>query len=239
VRHFVSANPTEYVFKGSPDHLLVRIGAKDPQAAKERRTTDPFYLWQPKGWNHPRRRADGTFGYRFDDPGWLRNPPLADQDMFRVLYCASELVGAACEVAAWLRPTTGELAVRTGQPIKGVMDEAWCEGLLAAYTAMEAGLLFVDLSAHRTSNALSEVQDIASWANAAGYHDFHPRMFQGPNYRLTQEVARHIYEQTQPGAPGLRGQPPGTMVAGIYYLSRNGDGDRDFPCWAMCKLPHR
>ncbi len=96
---------------------MVRIGAPDQTAKDEGRPTDRGYVWQPKSWNHPRRRTDGTFGYRFDDPGWLCNPPLTDQDMFCMLYCATELIAAACEVAAWLCPRTGDLATRTGQPV--------------------------------------------------------------------------------------------------------------------------
>lgn len=217
----VTVSPTEYVFKHAPRDPVVRIGARD---------TD---LWQPKGWDHPRRHDDGTFGYRFDDPGRLHNPPIPDNEMFRMLYCASELVGAACEVAAFLRPSTDELAKRSGQPQKGVMDEDWCRGLAAGYTTVDEELLFVDLAASATASALSEAQNIAHWAAEADYRDFHPIMFQGPNRRLTQEVARHIFEQTQPGAPGLPGQPAGTIVAGIYYRSRHGDEDYEYPCWAM------
>ena len=145
----VAGASVEYVFMHPPKEPVVRIG---------KRHTD---LWQPKGWNHYRRLPDGTFGYRFDDPGRMHKPPIPEDLMLRMIYCASDLVGAVCEVAAGRRPPTRELARKSRQPLKGVMDEDWCSGRAAGYTLLDADLLFVNLASHQTANALSEVPNIA------------------------------------------------------------------------------
>lgn len=223
---YVAAPYTDYVFIEAPPDPIVRVGKRG------------FNLWIPKDWNHPRRRPDGTFGDRFDDPGKLHNPPVTDDDMFRMIYAAGGPEGAICETAAYLRPKPRKLrnrslARRSNQADKGVMDEDWCSTRKASFTSLNKDLVFVDVASHQTANALSEDRYIAHWIAAAGYSDVDPLILRGPNRRLTQEVARYIWERTEPGGIGLPGQPPGKVVAGIHYLSRHGDGMHDYPCWAL------
>jgi hypothetical protein len=190
-------------------------------------------LWQPNRWDSSRRKEDdGTFGYRFDDPGDLHDPPIPDAEKFRIIYCSTELTGAVCEVAAREIPTQASLADHTRQPPSGIIDEDWCRTRAAGYTLLDPGLVFVDVAARATSNALNEASAISLLAAQRGYNDIDPALLRGPDRRFTQEVARYIYEQTSPGAEGLPGQPTGAVVAGIRYLSRHGDAATDYECWA-------
>ncbi|MEO5951684.1 MAG: hypothetical protein ABIQ44_04365, partial [Chloroflexia bacterium] len=168
----------------------------------------------------------------------LHSPSIQDDDLFRILYCAIEPEGAICESASGLRPLPKKLnnislAQRSSQAEKGVLDEDWCSTRKASYTQLNSELVLVNLASHQTANALSEDALISHWIAESGYTDLDPLIFRGPNRRLTQEVARHIWEQTEPNAPGLPGQPIGKTVGGIYYSSRHGDGTYDYPCLAL------
>ncbi len=73
-----------FVLAPPPPALVTRIG---------RLGTD---LWQPKSWSSKIRRDDGTFGYRFDDPGDIYTPPIPDREKFRMIYCSTDIDGAVC-----------------------------------------------------------------------------------------------------------------------------------------------
>ena len=204
-----------------PPALVTRIG---------RLGTD---LWQPKSWSSKSRRDDGTFGYRFDDPGDTHTPPIPDREKFRMIYCSTDIVGAVCEVAVRELLTPSNLADQTRQPPTGIIDEEWCSTRAAGFTQLDPNLVFVDVAARATSNALNDVQGNYLTAAARPYSDIDPALLRGPDRRFTQEVARYIYEQTDWSGPGLPGQPPGPVVAGIRYLSRHGESGREFECWAI------
>jgi hypothetical protein len=211
----------EFVFVSPPATPVTRIG---------RRGTN---LWKPNSWTSPRRRDDGTFGFRFDDPGDIHDPPIPDKDKFRMIYCSTTLVGAICEVGARELPALDELAAATNQPPQGVLDEEWCSTRAAGYTFLDSGLLFVDVASRQTTNALREAPPIAKLARQMGYQDIDPASLRGPDRQFTQEIARYIYEQSSPGGVGLPGQSQGEVVAGIRYLSRHGDEKTDYECWAI------
>jgi hypothetical protein len=211
----------EFVFVSPPATPVTRIGRQGTN------------LWKPNSWASPRRRDDGTFGYRFDDPGDVHNPPIPDKDKFRMIYCSTTLVGALCEVGARELPTLDELAAATNQPPQGVLDEGWCSTRAAGYTVLDAALLFLDVASRQTTNALREAPPIARLARRMGYRDIDPTFLRGPDRRFTQEIARYIYEQSGSGGAGLPGQPGGVVVAGIRYLSRHGDEKTDYECWAV------
>lgn len=211
----------KFAFVSPPATPVIRIGRRGA------------YLWKPNDWTSPRRRDDGTFGYRFDDPGDMHDPPIPDKDKFRMIYCSTELVGAICEVGARELPALDELAAATNQPPQGILDEAWCSTRAAGYTVLDTDMLFVDVASRQTTNALRETPSIAKFAHERGYEDIDPALLRGPDRRLTQEIARYIYEESDPGGASLPGQPGGVVVGGIRYLSRHGDEKTDYECWAL------
>lgn len=209
--------PAEYSFVSPPTTPVVRVG----RAGKN--------LWLPKGWADA--RDDGTFGYRFDDPGGTYNPPILSQYRFQVIYCATWLAGAVGEVCARQRPELAALAARgLGGPEQGYISQEWCRTRAAGYTTLDPGLLFVDVAATSSVQALRESQRLAALALQHGYNDIDRSLVLGQDRRFTQEIARVIYEGSDIASGGLPGQPLGKVVAGIRYESRHPTG---WECWAL------
>jgi hypothetical protein len=136
--------PAKVVFVQAPLALVTRIG---------RLGTD---LWQPKSWTSKSLQDDGTFGYRFDDPGDNRIPPIPDAAKFRMIYCSTEFTGAVCEIAVRELLAPSNRADPTRQPPTGVIDEDRCRTRAAGFTTLNPTLVFVDVAARPTSNALNE-----------------------------------------------------------------------------------
>src|SRR5438552_2218058 len=105
--------PARFSFVSPPATPVVRVG----RAGKD--------LWLPKDWADA--RDDGTFGYRFDDPGGIYDPPIPPEHRFQVIYCATRLAGAVGEVCARERPELTALAARgAGGPEQGYIGQEWC-----------------------------------------------------------------------------------------------------------------
>ena len=176
------------------------------------RGLDPF---EPPDWSYA--GDDGTFGNRFDDPGAERSIPEAVR--FRVIYCATSRAAAFGETIARFRPDLELLAkleeIEDDEPISpelqgGIVPEEWRLSRRLGVTRLDESLRFVDVDAAQTLQVLRRV--LASIAASLGVSDIDLGAIAGPNRRLTQEVARCVYEQRDP-----TGEP---LYAGIRYLSR-------------------
>ena len=135
------------------------------------------------------------------------------------LYCATSRVAAFGETIARFRPDLELLAkleeIEDDEPISpelqgGVVPEEWRLSRRLGATRLDESLRFVDVDTAQTLQVLRSV--LASVATSLGVSDIDLGAIAGPNRRLTQEVARYIYEQRDP-----TGEP---LYAGIRYLSR-------------------
>lgn len=185
----------------SPEGRLWRIG----------RSPDP---WAWPDWAHA--AGDGTFGNRWDDPA----------GSYRVLYAASERLGAFIEVLARFRPdprvAAGLAEVRgdAGRALPpGAVPVSWLRNRRIGEATISGA--FADVG-HSTSLAQIRRQLGARLArhrlpdlDGAAIRLRAPR-------RLTQEISRWVYAQTAPDG--------GRAFAGISYLSRLGDELRN---WAI------
>ncbi len=176
------------------------------------RGLDPF---EPPDWRYV--GDDGTFGNRFDDPGAGRGIPEAER--FRVIYCATLRSAAFGETVARFRPNVELLAklreIEDDEPISpelrgGVVPEEWRLSRRLGATRLDEYLRFVDVDAAQTLQVLR--RELAPVATRLGMSDIDLGAVIGPNRRLTQEVARYVYEQRD--LMGLHG------FGGLRYLSR-------------------
>lgn len=160
--------------------------------------------------------TDGTFGNRFDDP----------QGTYRVLYAATERVGAYVETLARFRPdpavlaALGEIVADDDEPAppSGVVPEEWFKPRAMGTGGLQGS--FVELGAART---LTELRTrLAGRLVHYGITDLDAATIRmSAPRRLTQEISRLAYEVTT--AAGTR------KWDGIAYLSRLGD---DLHNWA-------
>lgn len=173
---------------------------------------DPF---EPPDWSYA--GDDGTFGNRFDDPGAERGIPKAERS--RMIYCATLRAAAFGETIARFRPDVELLAkleeIEDDEPVSpelrgGVVPEEWRLSRRLGATRLDESLRFVDIDAAQTLRVLR--RELASVAATLGIPDIDLGAVSGPNRRLTQEVARYVYEQ--------RDSTGQSLFAGIRYLSR-------------------
>ena len=186
------------------------------------RSPDPF---APPEWIYA--QPDGTFGGRFDDPAGRRGVP-PDQ-RFRTLYFATKPAGAFGEVLARFRPDLAVLAaLGPSTPTTGAVPADWRAVRRFGVTVLDSQASFADIGDARTLKVLRGV--LAPIATALGLPDIDLSAVTGPLRVLTQEAARHIYEQHD-----RAGQP---RYAGVRYTSRL---DRSWECWAIFsdRLRHR
>ncbi len=183
--------------------------------------TDPF---APPDWE--RAGVDGTFGNRFDDPG--TGDGVSDAARFRVVYTATERAGAFAETIAHFRPdleALAALAAITGgmgehQAIAGVVSERWRRVRGVGRMLLDPALRFADV-AH--PDTLAELRTVfARLATDFGHPDIDLSTVTSGDRRLTQRVARYIYER------GIATGMP--TFAGVRYISRHGAA---WECWAI------
>jgi len=185
----------------SPTGRLQRVG----------RLPDP---WAWPDWSNA--ASDGTFGNRYDDP----------QSSYRVLYAASNRLGAFVEVLARFRPDPHVL--KELQDIAGDEDRFMLPGQLDISWLVHRRLGEATVSGHFAdighSESLARLRtDLAPRMVHFGVHDLDASTIRlSVPRRLTQEISRHIYEQTS--RSGRR------AFDGISYLSRLGD---EFRNWAL------
>lgn len=188
----------------------LRSLAPPARAYRIGRAPDP---WAWPDWSFA--AADGTFGNRFDDP----------EGAYRVLYAASDRLGAFVEVLARFRPdphvVEGLRRIR-GDDARvlppGTLDASW----LARRRVGEARIAgrFADIG---HSESLARLR--ADLGKRAAHHglldlDAAAIRLRAPR-RFSQEISRYVYAQT--GKAGRR-------FAGIAYVSRLGD---ELRLWAL------
>jgi hypothetical protein len=182
---------------------------------------DPFV---PPSW--ARADADGTFGNRFDDPGQAEGIP--EEERFRVVYAATQREGAFAETIAHFRPdltamaTLGAIRGAMGepQPLTGAVPARWRQLRGVGRLFLDPALRFVDV-AH--PDTLAEMRmHLAVLAVELGHQDVDRSTITSGDRRLTQRVARSIYDRTDNA-----GQP---TFAGLRYVSRHG---APWECWAL------
>ncbi len=182
---------------------------------------DPFV---PPSWE--RADADGTFGNRFDDPGKADGAPEGER--FRVVYAATQRDGAFAETIAHFRPDLEALAALAAiqggagepQPLTGVVSVRWRQLRGVGRLLLDPALHFVDVTHPDT---LAEMRTcFASLSVAHGHRDIDLSTITSGDRRLTQRVARHVYEQTD-----ADGRP---AFAGLRYVSRHRGA---WECWAL------
>jgi hypothetical protein len=175
------------------------------------RAPDP---WAWPDWTNA--AADGTFGNRWDDP----------QSAYRVLYAASDRLGAFVEVLARFRPdprVAKELEAIDGGDERALAPGRLDAGWLARRRLGEAAFAgrFADVG-HSASLARIR-RDLASRVVHHGIADLDASAIRlAAPRRFTQEISRYVYEQT--ARSGRR------AFDGISYLSRLGDELRN---WAI------
>ncbi len=184
-----------------------------------------FDAFAPPDWAYA--LEDGTFGNRFDDPSAEHGLP--ESERYRIVYCATERAGAFGETIARFRPSVGLLAgleaVEDDEALDpelegGVVPEEWRLSRRVGSTRLAPDLLFADLPAPETMRVLR--RELAAVVGEPGLEDIDLSAVTGPHRRLTQEVARYVYEQTDD-----TGRP---IFAGICYLSRLNPG---WELWAV------
>jgi hypothetical protein len=201
----------------TPRSPLYRVG----------RAPNPFSLppWAFVG-------ADGTLGGRFDDPRGRDGLPPSLR--FRVLYLATESAGAFGESIARFRP---DLDVLSGAPPhvatssrleRPAVSAGWRLARRLGVTVLDRRLTIADIFAPESIQVLREA--LAPLAVALRLPDIDVSALCGPQRRLTHEIARYIYEQTDKG-----GRP---LYSGLRYLSHY---NTDWECWALFadRLSHR
>jgi hypothetical protein len=159
---------------------------------------------------------DGTFHNRYDDPRADRGVP--EEERFRVVYCATRAAGAYGETIATYRQSPDLLAglqrVEADEPpdreLKGgIVPEDFRTKRVLGTTRPSRDLRFADTSDGATLTVLRA--ELAQCVVDFGLADFDLSAITSSQRKLSQEVARYIYELADEGH---------TNFAGIRYLSR-------------------
>ena len=144
-----------------------------------------------------------------------------------MIYCASTATGAYGETIARFRPSLRLLAmaqqIDDDEPIDaslfaGVIPADWRHRRRLGMTTLDPQLRFVDLTAADSMTHLRKT--LAQVATQVGLDDIDLSVITSHHRRLTQEIARYIYEYNDG-----RG-----ACAGIRYLSRLNP---EWECWAI------
>lgn len=196
-----------------------------------RAPADPF---SPPDWDWA--APDGTFGNRFDDPS--AEEGRTPEEMFRVIYCATQRAATFGETAARFRVSVGLLsvlgeidddesiedalrgAVDPEDPGHGLLPAEWRMRRRVGHTLLDPALHFVDVSHAATMQHLRT--GLAPLADRLGVTDVDLSSVTSQQRRFTQGIARYIHEQVDD-----EGNP---RFAGIRYPSRLNP---DWECWAV------
>jgi len=194
-------------------------------------------VFAPPPW-HFARAQNGTFGGRFDDSGMGNDG--APEERFRMVYCATNRICGLMESTAHFRQSVSFVAkldggiVDTGKipdeafsglvdpddALRGVIPASWRMEHQFGHAFLDPSLRFADLGAAATLNHLRRA--MANVVVELGIDDIDLSAVTGPHRRLTQRIARYVYEQVDD-----EGKP---RFAGIRYLSHHGDNQE---CWAV------
>jgi hypothetical protein len=148
---------------------------------------------------------------------------------FQTIYCATQRACAFGETIARFRPSLETLSA-----LETIEDDRPIDESLRSYTVptnwrfnrsvgwiqLSRSLQFVDL--HHASTITQLRSSLARLFEQFGITDLDLSVLTSQNRRLTQEIARFVYEQCdESGAP---------LFAGVRYLSRLHD---QWECWAI------
>jgi hypothetical protein len=158
---------------------------------------------------------DGTFNNRYDDPRADRNVP--EEERFRVIYCATRRAGAYGETIAPYRKSLSVLASLReidDEPLDrelegGIVPKEFRYQRVLGTTRLSDGLRFADIGAGETYTVLRT--QLAQWLVKLGLEDLDLSAITSSQRRLSQEVARYVYELADESH---------TFFAGIRYPSR-------------------
>lgn len=156
---------------------------------------------------------------------WTVGP---DEARFRMIYAATQREAAFAETIAHFRPDLPALAALRAihggasepQPLTGVVPVRWQQLRGIGRLLLDSALRFVDVTHPDT---LAEMR--ATFARLAvdlGHRDIDVSSLTSGDRRLTQRIARAVYERTD--ATGV------PIYGGIRYLSRHG---AMWECWAL------
>jgi hypothetical protein len=198
-----------------------------PQSFLYRVTRRRYNPFEPPPWEYA--HEDGTFGGRFDDPG--KSQGIAQQNRFRILYCATEGTGAFGETLAGLRPKLDLIAAlergEHGAPldidltVSGFLDE-WRAERWISRIQLDPSFRFADLENPETLAVLRSSPHIARIALESGLNDVDRSALYSPRRFVTQTIARFVYEKIDDA-----GKP---LFAGLRYMSRL---NAEWECWAV------
>jgi hypothetical protein len=183
-----------------------------------------FDAFAPPDWGWA--KDDGTFGNRFDDPGAYRGIP--EEQRFRVIYCATQSVGAFGETIARYRKSPKLLAelqqIEDDEPPDpelegGIVPEDFRLRRSLGTTRLSDALVFADFTNGETLTILRE--ELASWLVRFGLEELDLSTITSQQRRLTQEAARYVYALANLGQ---------TVYAGVRYVSRL---HADWELWAI------
>lgn len=184
-------------------------------------------VFAPPDWAYA--LEDGTFSNRFDDPS--ADEGTAEEDRYRVVYCATERAEAFGETIARFRPSVRLLAgleeIEDEEPLDpelagGVVPHEWRLGRRVGSTRLAPDLLFANASAPETMRVLRG--KLAALVEKLGLEDLDLSTVTGPHRRLTQKAARYVYDlEDASGRPAF---------AGIRYVSRLN------PSWDLWAVFH-
>jgi hypothetical protein len=169
---------------------------------------------------------DGTFNNRNDDPRADRGVPKGER--FRVIYCATRRAGAYGETIAPYRKSLSLLAslreIDDDEPLDrelkgGVVPKDFLSRRVLGTTRLSEELRFADVGDGETFTILRA--ELAPWLVRLGLEDFDLSAITSLRRRLSQEVARYVYELVDEGY---------TRFAGIRYPSRL---NAEWELWAI------
>jgi len=181
--------------------------------------------FEPTPWEYA--LPDGTFGNRFDDPSARRNVP--EWERFRAVYCATQRAACFGETLARFRRSlaleAALLAIDDDEPLLPEIERPYVTADWRAKRRMgkaylDPSLRFADFGNPETWQRVRPV--LAPIATALGLGDIDLSAVTGSYHILTQEFARHVFDQEDND-----GRP---LYAGIRYISRLHP---DWECWAI------
>jgi hypothetical protein len=165
---------------------------------------------------------------RFDDP--TKRKGVSTPGLFRTIYCASSRAGAFGETIARYRKSVRLLShlkeIEDDEPLDpelegGVLPEEWRLNRRIGATRLDASLSFADLEAPEATTIL--LPELSGILTELGLDDFDFSDLIGRERRITQEIARCVYEATD--------ESNGPIFDGIRYVSRLNPGWELWACF--------
>lgn len=158
---------------------------------------------------------------RFDDPDHQKGEP--EPGLFRVIYCASSRAGAFGETISRFRKSLHLLSqlrqIKDDEPLDpdlvgGLLPEEWRLNRRIGTSRLDESLRFADLDDPYAAASLR--QEMAPLLTKLGLDDFDFGNLMGRERRVTQNIARCVYESTD--------EADAPVFDGLRYVSRLNPG---------------